>query len=148
MNGQHHSLQELFIENSCDSVTSFSLLDSFPNLVRVNINFCDYMECIVVSRSLPCLRSLCIFGCGRLKYVSTLWMAAPQLEHLTLLGCPEVDLSPTGDGVPHCSLRSLEISYSKKLVSSAAFKNSQFHGLTYLSIHGEYCESVKSLPKE
>nr|XP_025661934.1 putative disease resistance RPP13-like protein 1 [Arachis hypogaea] len=148
MDGQHHSLQKLSIRNSCDSVTSFSLLDSFPNLKDVEIDKCEKMESIVVSRSLSSLRSLYIYECRSLKSVLTIWMAAPQLEHLTLLGCPEVDLSPTGDGVPHCSLRSLEISYSKKLVSSAAFKNSQFHGLTYLSIHGEYCESVKSLPKE
>ncbi|MED6166906.1 hypothetical protein PIB30_113931, partial [Stylosanthes scabra] len=30
MDGQHHSLQELSITESCDSVTSFSLLDAFP----------------------------------------------------------------------------------------------------------------------
>ncbi|XP_052113943.1 putative disease resistance RPP13-like protein 1 [Arachis duranensis] len=127
MDGHHHSLQKLSIEKSCDSVTSFSLLDSFPNLVHVNINGCGNMECIVVSRSLPCLRSLRIIGCRSLKSVSTLWMAAPQLELLTLLGCPEVDLSPTGDGDPHRSLRYLGLSYSEKLVSSAAFMNSQFH---------------------
>ncbi|RYR71454.1 putative disease resistance RPP13-like protein 1 [Arachis hypogaea] len=148
MDGQHHSLHELSIQNSCDSVTSFSLLDSFPNLVRVDISYCGNMECIVVSRSLSSLRDLRITHCGSLKSVSTLWMAAPQLEVLTLLGCPEVDLSPTGDGDPHRSLRSLEISYSEKLVSSAAFMNSQFHGLTHLSIHGEYGKSVKSLPKK
>ncbi|XP_057742587.1 putative disease resistance protein At3g14460 isoform X2 [Arachis stenosperma] len=148
MDGQHHSLQKLSIRNSCDSLTSFSLLDAFPNLKDVEIDKCEKMESIVVSRSLSSLRSLYIYECRSLKSVLTIWMAAPQLEHLTLLGCPEVDLSPTGDGVPHCSLRSLEISYSKKLVSSAAFKNSQFHGLTYLSIDGEYGESVKSLPKE
>ncbi|XP_057742585.1 putative disease resistance RPP13-like protein 1 [Arachis stenosperma] len=148
MDGQHHSLHELSIQNSCDSVTSFSLLDSFPNLMRVVISYCGNMECIVVSRSLSSLRDLSITHCGSLKSVSTLWMAAPQLEHLTLLGCPEVDLSPTGDGDPHRSLRSLEISYSEKLVSSAAFMNSQFHGLTHLNIDGKYGESVKSLPKE
>ncbi|KAL1369372.1 hypothetical protein AAHE18_02G191400 [Arachis hypogaea] len=144
MDGHHHSLQKLSIEKSCDSVTSFSLLDSFPNLVQVDIKGCGNMECIVVSRSLPCLRSLRIIGCRNLKSVSTLWMAAPQLELLTLLGCPEIDLSPTGDGDPHRSLRSLEIRNIERVVSSAAFMNSQFHGL----IHGEYGESVKSLPKE
>ncbi|XP_025635768.1 putative disease resistance RPP13-like protein 1 [Arachis hypogaea] len=148
MDGQHHSLQKLSIENSCDSVTSFSLLNSFPNLVRVSIMNCENMESIVVSRSLPCLRSLRICDCESLKSVSTLWMAAPQLQHVEILACPEVDLSPTGDEDPHCSLRSLEISYSEKLVSSAAFMNSQFHGLTHLTIHGEYGDSVKSLPKE
>ncbi|XP_025636555.1 putative disease resistance RPP13-like protein 1 isoform X2 [Arachis hypogaea] len=150
MDGQHHSLQVLWIQNSCDSVASFSLLDSFPNLMRVNIEFCENMECIVVSRSLSSLRYLWINNCGSLKTVSTLWMAAPQLENLTLLGCPEVDLSPTGDGDPHRSLRYLSICYSEKVVSSAAFMNSQFHGLTYLSIHGGFDESVsvKSFPKE
>ncbi|XP_016184669.1 putative disease resistance RPP13-like protein 1 [Arachis ipaensis] len=149
MDGQHHSLQKLSIENSCDSLTSFSLLDAFPNLVRVRIADCEKMESLVVSRSLSCLRYLYICYCGSLKSVSTLWVAARQLEHLTLLGCPEVvDLSPTGDGDPHHSLRSLEISYSEKLVSSAAFMNSQFRGLTHLIIDGQYGESVKSLPKE
>ncbi|RYR71464.1 hypothetical protein Ahy_A02g005727 [Arachis hypogaea] len=145
MDGQHHSLQELSIENSCDSVTSFSLLDAFPNLVRVEISYCGIMECIVVSRSLSSLRSLHINECRSLKSVSTLWMAAPQLEVLTLLKCPEIELSATGD--PQRSLRSLEISHSEKLVSSAAFMNSQFHGLTHLCI-GRECESVKCLPKE
>ncbi|XLR12386.1 hypothetical protein S83_040324, partial [Arachis hypogaea] len=71
---------------------------------------------LVVSRSLSCLLSLYIFFCRSLKSVSTLWMAAPQLQHLTLLGCTEVvDLSPTGDGDSHHSLRSLEISYSEEL---------------------------------
>ncbi|XP_057742149.1 putative disease resistance RPP13-like protein 1 [Arachis stenosperma] len=144
MDGQHHSLQELSIENSCDSVTSFSLLDSFPNLMRVNIEFCEKMECIVVSRSLPCLRFLHIYKCGSLKSVSSLWMAAPQLEDLILLDCPEMDLC--APGVPHRSLRSLQI--DEKLVSTAAFMNSQFHGLTDLTIDGKYGESVKSLPKE
>ncbi|KAL4395493.1 hypothetical protein AHAS_Ahas02G0257500 [Arachis hypogaea] len=39
------------------------------------------------------------------------------------------------------------ISFCEKLVSTAAFMNSQFQGLIQLSIEGE-CESVKSLPKE
>ncbi|XP_020972262.1 putative disease resistance RPP13-like protein 1 isoform X1 [Arachis ipaensis] len=145
MDGQHHSLQILSIESSCDSLTSFSLLDAFPNLVRVYISKCEKMECIVVSRSLSSLRDLNIIECRSLKSVSTLWMAAPQLEHLTLRECPEIELSATGD--PNRSLRSLEFSYSEKLVSSALFVNSQFHGLTSLCIWGE-CESVKCLTKE
>ncbi|XP_020991795.1 putative disease resistance RPP13-like protein 1 [Arachis duranensis] len=145
MDGQHHSLQVLSIQNSCDSITSFSLLDAFPNLVRVFIIKCEMMECIVVSRSLSSLRDLNIFACRSLKSVSTIWMAAPQLEGLKIVGCPEIELSATGD--PHHSLRSLEISYSEKLVSSAAFMNSQFHRLTRLCICHE-CESVKCLPKE
>ncbi|XP_025680919.1 putative disease resistance RPP13-like protein 1 [Arachis hypogaea] len=141
MEGQHHSLHQLMIENSCDSVTSFSL-DSFPNLVRVAISECEKMESVVVSRSLSCLRYLEIKNCGSLKSLQTLWMASPQLEDLTLLGCPEIDLSATGD--PHRSLRSLTIRYCEKQLSCVA---SQFHGLTHLCIEGEY-ESVKCLPKE
>ncbi|MED6154414.1 hypothetical protein PIB30_112210, partial [Stylosanthes scabra] len=117
MDGQHHSLQELSITESCDSVTSFSLLDAFPNLMHVKIWNCEKMESIVVSGSLSCLRYLSIYDCGSLKSVSMLWMAAPQLEHLELVGCPEMDFSPAGD-LP-CSLRSLVISYSDKLASSA-----------------------------
>ncbi|XP_029146785.1 putative disease resistance RPP13-like protein 1 [Arachis hypogaea] len=146
MDGQHHSLQKLSIQNSCDSLTSFSLLDAFPNLVRVEIEKCEKMESIVVSRSLVSLRYLWIKHCGSMKSVSTIWMAAPQLERLSLVGCPEIDLC--APGVPHRSLRYLGISYCEKLVSSAAFMNSQFQGLIRLSIHGEYGESVKSLPKE
>ncbi|XP_025661655.2 putative disease resistance RPP13-like protein 1 [Arachis hypogaea] len=145
MDGQHHSLQELYIRSSCDSLASFSLLDSFPNLVRVEIKYCGNMESIVVSRSLSCLRYLWIKHCGSLKSVSTIWMAAPQLERLSLLGCPEIDLC--APGVPHRSLRYLSISYCEKLVSTAAFMNSQFQGLIHLRIEGE-CESVKCLPKE
>ncbi|XP_057745688.1 putative disease resistance protein At3g14460 [Arachis stenosperma] len=148
MDEQHHSLQELVIEKSCSSLTSFSLLDSFPNLVRVQISYCEKMECVAVSCSLPCLRSVEINYCWSLKSVSTLWMAAPQLEQLSVLKCPEIDLSPTGD--PHRSLRSLSISYYQKQVISAEFMNSQFHGLTDLYIEGGYreSESVKCFPKE
>ncbi|MED6224430.1 hypothetical protein PIB30_083922 [Stylosanthes scabra] len=146
MDGQHHSLQKLFINNSCDSDKSFSLLDSFPNLKSVDIWDCEKMECIVVSRSLSCLRSLYILYCGSFKSISTLWMAAPQLQDLRIRGCREMDMSATGD--PQCSLRSLTISYCEKLASSAPFMNPQFHGLTYLMICGEDDESVKCLPKE
>ncbi|XP_025634805.1 putative disease resistance RPP13-like protein 1 [Arachis hypogaea] len=143
--GQHNSLQKLWIRNSCDSVTSFSL-DAFPNVKEVYIRECEKMESIVVSRSLSCLRILTIESCRSMKSMSTLWMAAPQLEQLQILCCPEMDLSATGD--PHrSSLRFLTISYSEKLVSSAAFMNSQFQGLTQLSI-GRECENVKCLPKE
>ncbi|MED6206746.1 hypothetical protein PIB30_029603 [Stylosanthes scabra] len=148
MDGQHHSLQQLWIENSCDSVTSFSL-DSFPKLVRVYIRSCEKMETVVVSRSLSCLQSLDIWNCKSLRSVSTLWMLAPHLKDLILLRCPEIEFSATGD--PHSSLRNLRISYSEKLVSSAAFMNSQFHGLSHLVIDGDEThesESVKCLPKE
>ncbi|XP_029146784.1 putative disease resistance RPP13-like protein 1 [Arachis hypogaea] len=145
MDGQHHSLQELYIRSSCDSLASFSLLDSFPNLVRVDIKYCGNMESIVVSRSLSCLRYLWIKHCGSMKSVLTIWMAAPQLERLELVGCPEINLC--APGVPHRSLRYLGISYCEKLVSTAAFMNSQFQGLIHLWIEGE-CESVKCLPKE
>ncbi|XP_057741926.1 putative disease resistance RPP13-like protein 1 [Arachis stenosperma] len=145
MDGQHHSLQELYIRSSCDSVSSFSLLDSFPSLVRVEISRCEKMESIVASRSLSCLRYLFIYNCGSMKSVSTIWMAAPQLERLSLVGCPEIDLS--APGVPHRSLRYLDIGYYEKLVSTAAFMNSQFHGLIDLWIKRE-CECVKCFPKE
>ncbi|QHO05019.1 Putative disease resistance RPP13-like protein [Arachis hypogaea] len=141
MEGLHHSLHKLRIQNSCDSVTSFSL-DSFPNLVRVQISDCEKMESLVVSRSLSCLRFLLIKNCGSLKSLKTLWMASPQLEDLRLLGCPEIDLCAKGD--PQRSLRYLTISYCKKQLSCVA---SQFHGLTHLCIKYEY-ESVKSFPKE
>ncbi|XP_057739019.1 putative disease resistance RPP13-like protein 1 [Arachis stenosperma] len=100
MEGQHHSLHDLMIQNSCDSVTSFSL-DSFPNLVRVQISKCEKMESLVVSRSLSSLRYLEIKNCGSLKSLQTLWMASPQLEYLSLRGCPDIDLCATGD--PHRS---------------------------------------------
>ncbi|XP_016184664.1 putative disease resistance RPP13-like protein 1 [Arachis ipaensis] len=145
MDGHHKSLQSLSIIYYYDSATSFSW-DAFPNLVRLNIRKCKEMESIVVSRSLSCLRSLHISCCQSLKSVSTLWMAAPQLEDLKIVDCPEIELCPTGDGHPHRSLRSLTISYSK-LISCAAFMNLQFYGLTHLRIFGNK-ESVKCLPKE
>ncbi|XLU46850.1 hypothetical protein S245_041664, partial [Arachis hypogaea] len=52
---------------------------------------CKEMESIVVSRSLSCLRSLHISSCQSLKSVSTLWMAAPQLEDLKIVDCPEIE---------------------------------------------------------
>ncbi|XP_052113346.1 putative disease resistance protein At3g14460 isoform X3 [Arachis duranensis] len=145
MDGHHKSLQSLSIIYYYDSATSFSW-DAFPNLVRLNIRKCKEMESIVVSRSLSSLRSLWIKNCRSLKSIWTIWMATPQLDELGILGCTEMDLSATGD--THRSLRSLAISYCQKLVSSAPFMNSQFHGLTYLWISGEHDESVKCIPKE
>ncbi|MED6160317.1 hypothetical protein PIB30_050396 [Stylosanthes scabra] len=72
-------------------------------------------------------------------------MAAPQLQHLMILRCLEMDLSATGD--PQLGVRFLQISYYERLVSSAAFINSQFQGLTRLTIYGE-CKSVNCLPKK
>ncbi|QHO25846.1 putative disease resistance RPP13-like protein 1 [Arachis hypogaea] len=146
MDGQHHSLQELYIRSSCDSYKSFSLLDAFPNLKDVDIMECEKMESIVVSGSLSSLRSLFIKNCRSLKSIWTIWMATPQLDDLRIVGCTEMDLSATGD--THRNLRSLAISYCEKLVSSAAFMNSQFHGLTDLWISGEHDESMKCIPKE
>ncbi|MED6208133.1 hypothetical protein PIB30_042311 [Stylosanthes scabra] len=147
MDGQHHSLQVLSIVNSCDSVISFSFLDAFPSLINVEIRECEKVECIVVSGSLSFLRYFSIKDCGSLKSVSKVWMAAPQLQHLSLMGCPEMDMSPKGD--PHCSLRSFQVRYSDKLVSSATLMNSQFPGLTHIHIWGEReIVSVKSFPKE
>ncbi|MED6107567.1 hypothetical protein PIB30_015316 [Stylosanthes scabra] len=148
MDGQHHSLQELEIINSCDSVTSFSLLDAFPNIKDVKISECEKMESIVVSGSLSCLGSFRIWGCGSLKSVWSIWMAAPQLENLSLLGCPEIEFSAAAAGDPHRCLRSLVIDYSDKLVSCATFMNSQFHRLTHLEINGHRGSGSKSFPKE
>ncbi|MED6208135.1 hypothetical protein PIB30_042313 [Stylosanthes scabra] len=147
MDGQHQSLQELSIIESCDSVTSFSLLDAFPNIKDVSIRNCEKMECIVVLGSLSCLRSFSIWDCGSLKSVSSIWMAAPQLEKLKLLGCPEIKFSAAA-GEPHRCLRSVEIGYSDKLVSCATFMNSQFHRLTHLEIDGKPGSGSKSFPKE
>ncbi|MED6208129.1 hypothetical protein PIB30_042307 [Stylosanthes scabra] len=150
MDGQHHSLQELSITESCDSVTSFSL-DAFPNIKHVEISYCGKMECIVVSGSLSFLRSLWIKYCGSLKSVSSIWMAAPQLEKLGLLDCPEIEFSAAAAaGDPHRCLRYLEIDYSDKLVSCATLLNSQFHRLTHLEIHGQRGSGSgsKSFPKE
>ncbi|MED6106620.1 hypothetical protein PIB30_005897 [Stylosanthes scabra] len=147
MDGQHHSLQELSIFESCDSDTSFSL-DAFPNIKVISISDCEKMECIVVSGSLSCLRSLWIQDCGSLKSVSSIWMAAPQLKKLRLLGCPEIEFSAAAAGDPHHCLRSLQIGYSDKLVSCATFMNSQFHRLTSLVIHECGSVSLKSFPKE
>ncbi|MED6168482.1 hypothetical protein PIB30_011909 [Stylosanthes scabra] len=144
MDGQHHSLKELDINNSCDSDTSFSLLDAFPNLESVYIMWCEKMESVVASRSLSYLCDLDIRYCGSLKSVSTLWTAAPQLRYLSIVGCPKMDLS----GDPHYSLSVLIINYCEKLVSIAALMNSQCRGLTHVSIFGENDESVKCLPKE
>ncbi|RYR71450.1 hypothetical protein Ahy_A02g005710 [Arachis hypogaea] len=66
MDGQHHSLQKLSIQNSCDSVTSFSLLDAFPNLKDVGIIKCEKMESIVLLYFLlePTLLKIETFGFG------------------------------------------------------------------------------------
>ncbi|MED6208590.1 hypothetical protein PIB30_046714 [Stylosanthes scabra] len=84
MDGQHHSLQELSIFRSCDSVTSFSLLDSFPNLKRVQITYCDNIESIVVSHS---LQQLTIECCPKLENIEGEKLPV-SLTQLVIYGSP------------------------------------------------------------
>ncbi|RYR71013.1 hypothetical protein Ahy_A02g005323 [Arachis hypogaea] len=64
---QHHSLQSLRIDNSCDSLTSFAL-PAFPNLNELTIKRCENLTSLEVSQS-QSVRELSISDCSKLENV-------------------------------------------------------------------------------
>ncbi|KAL1331646.1 putative disease resistance RPP13-like protein 1 [Arachis ipaensis] len=80
---QHHSLMELKIDNSCDSLTSFAL-PAFPNLWSLTIERCENLTSLEVSQS-QSLRGLWIEECPKLENIIRL---PASLWELRIRECP------------------------------------------------------------
>ncbi|XP_029148950.1 putative disease resistance RPP13-like protein 1 [Arachis hypogaea] len=77
---QHHSLQSLEIDNSCNSLTSFALL-AFPNLKYLTIQRRENLTSLEVSQSFP---QLSISGCSKLENIRL----PVSLSQLIINKCP------------------------------------------------------------
>ncbi|XP_057745803.1 putative disease resistance RPP13-like protein 1 [Arachis stenosperma] len=80
---QHHSLMELKIDNSCDSLTSFAL-PAFPNLLSLRIERCENLTSLEVSQ-LQSLRYLQVEECPKLENIIRL---PASLRKLDIRKCP------------------------------------------------------------
>ncbi|XP_025635386.1 putative disease resistance RPP13-like protein 1 [Arachis hypogaea] len=80
---QHHWLEKLVIDNSCDSLTSFALL-AFPNLMSLTIARRENLTSLEVSQS-QSLRVLQIQGCPKLENIVR---PPTTLESLFIIKCP------------------------------------------------------------
>ncbi|KAJ1437065.1 Virus X resistance protein-like, coiled-coil domain [Sesbania bispinosa] len=167
---QHKLLESLEIHDSCDSLTSFSL-DTFPNLKILQIENCTSLESLLTSPSqVSSLEDVTIDGCPNLLWFPKEGLAAPnltwfrlynchnlkslpcnmntllpKLKFLSIWDCPKIDSFPDG-GLP-LDTNELSIKNYEKLLSGLS-STSMLQGITYLSIGGASCESVKSFPKE
>ncbi|MED6118987.1 hypothetical protein PIB30_007877 [Stylosanthes scabra] len=144
---QQQSLKEIFI-SGCDSLKLFPLV-ALPNLEELEIRSCRNLECIEVPQDhddhvFPSLRHLWIHRCPRLASISTLVLAAPSLEKLTIKCCSEIDSFPDV-GLPS-SLRVLDINKCPKLTRWIISRGLHSEGLTRLSL--SRCYKVKSFPRE
>ncbi|XP_057434116.1 putative disease resistance RPP13-like protein 1 [Lotus japonicus] len=161
---QHELLQSLYINSSCDSLTSL-LLETFPNLHSLTIKNLENLESLSLSvqdaaltdfvidgcpkfvsfpnegLSAPAMTKFSVSDCNKLKslpyHMSTL---LPKLESLVIDNCPEVELFPS---MPP-SLRSLVIKNCEKLMRSPFLASVDM--LTHLTIGGP-CDGVKSFPE-
>ncbi|MED6118993.1 hypothetical protein PIB30_007883 [Stylosanthes scabra] len=142
-----HSIKEICISD-CGSLKLFPLV-ALPKLEKLQIYACRNLECIEVPQDhddhvLPSLRELSILFCPLLVSISTLVLAAPHLEELTITCCSRIDSFLEG-GLPP-SLRVLDINYCPKLTRSIILGGLHDEGLTRLSLSG--CYKVKSFPRE
>ncbi|MED6187659.1 hypothetical protein PIB30_078480 [Stylosanthes scabra] len=106
--------------DNCDSVTLFPL-GALPNLKKLTISYCP-----------------------RLLSLPTQGFAAPHLEYLFLIYCPEIDCF--GEECLPPSLITLEICKCQKLERWITSNGLQSEGLTHLSL--SYWDEVKSFPTE
>ncbi|KAL1367935.1 hypothetical protein AAHE18_02G084700 [Arachis hypogaea] len=143
---QHqYDLVELVIENSCDSLTSFSL-ELFPKLELLQIRKCASMESLSMSLSqhtalhrlvireglaMPNLAYFVVMKCYKLKSLPChMNVLLPSLEFLNIYGCPGIQAFPEG-GLPP-NLKKLYVGGCDMQLSS-------------LSCAG--CDSIKSFPQ-
>ncbi|KAJ1438480.1 P-loop containing nucleoside triphosphate hydrolase [Sesbania bispinosa] len=125
---KHEFLESLEISSSCDSLTSL-LLETFPNLKRLQICNCENLESLSVSQledeTLQNLDSLEIRECPNLVSMEREGLAAPSKRGM----------------LP--SLKSIGITNCEKLLSFLALMDM----LTSVEILGP-CDGIKSFPKE
>jgi len=168
MQHKHELLESLSINNSCDWLTSLPL-DTFPNLISLEIINCESMESLSVvgsesfkrlssirimncpnfvsfpgeGLSAPNLNRLDVYDCEKLKalpdQMSTL---LPKMEYLVISNCQQIESFPGGNMPPN--LRTVEIQNCEKLVNQAWMSIDM---ITYLNIYGP-CDGINSFPKE
>ncbi|KHN33208.1 Putative disease resistance RPP13-like protein 1 [Glycine soja] len=145
---KHELLEELSIENSCDSLKSLPLV-TFPNLRYLTIQNYENMESLLVSfwrEGLPApnLITFQVWDSDKLKSLpdemSTL---LPKLQYLAISNCPEIESFPEG-GIPP-NLSTVFIFNCEKLLSGLAWPSMGM--LTDLYVGGR-CDGIKSFPKE
>nr|XP_027190204.1 putative disease resistance protein At3g14460 [Cicer arietinum] len=91
---QHHeSLQWLYIDSSCDSLTIFPL-ETFPNLGSLDIHKCENLECISASKILQNLNDIFITNCPKLVSFARDGLPAPNLRKLFVFSCVNLKSSP------------------------------------------------------
>ncbi|MED6118992.1 hypothetical protein PIB30_007882 [Stylosanthes scabra] len=140
-----HLLKEISIYK-CDSLKLFPLV-ALPNLEKLKIDECRNLECIEVPQDhdkdvLPSLCYLLIRLCPLLVSISTLVLAAPHLQKLTIIHCSEIDSFPEV-GLPP-SLTELDIRHCQKLTRWIILMGLHSEGLTRLLL--SKCDEVKSFP--
>ncbi|RYR25526.1 hypothetical protein Ahy_B02g059327 isoform D [Arachis hypogaea] len=166
---QQYDLVELVIENSCDSLTSFSL-ELFPKLELLQIRKCASMESLSMSLSqhtalhrlviskcpnfvsfpgeglaMPNLAYFVVMKCYKLKSLPChMNVLLPSLEFLNIYGCPGIQAFPEG-GLPP-NLKKLYVGGCDMQLSSLSSMGN-FEALTRLNIEGAGCDSIKSFPQ-
>ncbi|RYR23890.1 hypothetical protein Ahy_B02g057379 [Arachis hypogaea] len=163
---QKYSLVELYIEQSCDSLTSLSL-DDFPNLKTLTISECKNLKSVSLSEpSHAALQRLTIFKCSKFVSFTGKGLAAPNLTHLEVSFCTKLEALPRDMNTLLPSLQSLEIEGCwefcrlpkvgllpnlKQLVIGKQWRGlwsmRKLDTLTHLIIYGFGSENVKSFPE-
>nr|AHB64354.1 NBS-LRR protein [Cicer arietinum] len=80
---QHESLKWLYIDRSCDSLTTLPL-ETFPNLSTLIIDKCENLECISASKILQNLNYILIYNCPKLVSFARDELSAPNLRRLDI----------------------------------------------------------------
>ncbi|RYR75208.1 hypothetical protein Ahy_A02g009879 isoform B [Arachis hypogaea] len=112
---QKYDLVELKIENSCDSLTSFSL-DAFPNLKNLEISWCWNLESVSMSeRPHAALQRLTIHQCSKFVSFPREGVDAPNLTHFNVTGCSKLEALPCHMNSLLPNLQSLNIRDCQKM---------------------------------
>ncbi|KAL1329043.1 putative disease resistance RPP13-like protein 1 [Arachis hypogaea] len=163
---QKYSLVELYIDGSCDSLTSLSL-DDFPNLKTLTMIECKNLKSVSLSEpSHAALQRLTIFKCRKFVSFTGKGLAAPNLTRLEVSFCTKLEALPLDMNTLLPSLQSLEIEGCreicrlpevglppnlKQLVIEKQWRSLSSMGnldtLTHLIIDGFGSENVKSFPE-
>ncbi|MED6133318.1 hypothetical protein PIB30_027352 [Stylosanthes scabra] len=163
-------LVELKIEDSWDSLTSFSL-DAFPNLKILEIQVCKNLESVSMSEPLhAALQRLTICQCPEFVSFTGEGLAAPNLTHLSVAGCSKLEALPHDMNTLLPNLHSLSIQGCPNICSlpesglppnlkeltvggcEQQLRDLSWMGnletLTHLKIDGSGCESIiRSYPE-
>ncbi|MED6215923.1 hypothetical protein PIB30_002610 [Stylosanthes scabra] len=114
---QKYDLVELLIHSSCDSLTWLSL-DAFPKLRNLEIHWCKNVESVSLSQPPHlALQHLSIIGCPELVSFPEEGLAAPNLTHLRVRSCDKLVSLPRDMNTLLPNLESLEVQHCQKTCS-------------------------------